>query len=295
MSTLQRSAAADAARRPRGRLVDWATQLWVRVTGRRVVPATAPWLEGPVGEVDGVGDAFFEHWAAAHDLTVLPAAQAPGLLPRFEDLRGPGFDPAAVDPAIVRFYEQTAAYELRIEPRWRGLFRPLGWLIARIFARRLAQLNLPLSRREVESGVRSRIVALCDAGGRRRHTGWVRSSIATGMPLFVGDYGIATIPGCDAPCVRVVFPLPHGNAIVALRPVCEEGRLLLVSDGRRFGDTGFYFTVVRPHGLVARYVRTMKERLELWVQDGRVRAQHRFAVFGLVFLQLDYTIVAKQG
>ncbi|MBX7082643.1 MAG: hypothetical protein K1X88_25785 [Nannocystaceae bacterium] len=282
-------------RRPRGRFVDWVTQLWVRATGRRVAPDAAAWLVGPVGEVDGVGDTFFEQWAADHGLTVLPADQATGLLPRFEALRSPGFDPAAVDPAIVRFYEHTAAYELRIEPRWRGPFRALGWLIARIFARRLAQLNLPLSRREVASGVRSRVVALCDGDGRRLHTGWVRTSIATGMPLFVGDYGLATIPGCDTPCVRVVFPLPHGNAIVALRPVCERGRLMLLSDGRRFGDTGFYFTVVRPQGLVARYVRTMKERLELWVDDGRVRAQHRFAVFGLVFLQLDYTIVAKDG
>jgi len=37
----------------------------------------------------------------------------------------------------------------------------------------------------------------------------------------------------------------------------------------------------------------MKERLSLHAEDGRVTASHRFAVFGLQFLELRYDIVRK--
>lgn len=294
MTELERANPRTPARRSRGRLVDEVTQLWVRVTGRKVDPREAPWLVGPVGDVLGVGASFFDEWAAQHGLRILPPEDSPGLLTRFTALAGPGFDPQVVSPAIAAFYERTTAWELRIVPRWRGLFRPLGWLISRLFSRRLAQLNLPLSSSDVDGGVRSRIVALVDPdSGERRHTGWVRTSGGTGLPLFVGDYGTAIIPGCADPCVRVVFPLPHGNAVIALRPVAQGEGFALVSDGKRFGDPGFYFTVQRPDGLAVRYVRTMKERLEIRTEGEALRAEHRFAVFGLEFLRLEYTITRK--
>jgi hypothetical protein len=37
----------------------------------------------------------------------------------------------------------------------------------------------------------------------------------------------------------------------------------------------------------------MKERLSLRVQDGAMAAPHRFAVFGLPFLELRYDIARK--
>lgn len=51
---------------------------------------------------------------------------------------------------------QGAAYNLRIESRRSGLFRAFGWLISWMFARRLAQLNLPLSNGEVSAGFAAR-------------------------------------------------------------------------------------------------------------------------------------------
>ena len=53
-------------------------------------------------------------------------------------------------------------------------------------------------------------------------------------------------PRATGPCVKTVFPLPNGNAIVILRPEAQaDGSLVLLSDGHRFGDPGFYFTVHR--------------------------------------------------
>lgn len=280
----------------RGDLVDWVTQRWVEITGRRVALADAPWLAGPSGSVRGIGADFFERWAESQRMHVLAPAPDAGLVDGLTALAGPGFDPTEVHPAIDDFYARTAAFDLRIESRWSGPFRAFGWLIARLFARRLAQLNMPLSNRELRGGFESRIVRLADAQGQVRHTAWVRTAVETGRPAFVGEYGTAIIPGHEGPCIKVVFPLPNGNAIILLRPRVDAGSgFSLVSDGRRFGDPGFYFTVLAQHGEVwVRYVRTMKEQLSLRVENDAISASHRFAVFGLPFLELRYAIARKR-
>lgn len=288
----------------RGHLVDWLTQRWVQATGDRVAQAEAPWLWGPVGSTSGIGPRFFEELAAARGLVVLPPASDAGLLPELAALAGPRFRPGDVAPAIASFYAHTAGFDLRIRSRWSGPFRPMGWMIGRIFSHRLAQLDMPLSNRELQGGVQSRIVRVADpTSGEVLHTAWVRTAVATGRPVFVGQYGIAEIPGHEGPCVKVVFPLPNGNATVFLRPrVDPDGGLSLISDGRRFGDVGFYFTVVagaQAHPQAhrqdhwVRYVRTMKESLALRAEGEGVRAVHRFRVFGLPFLELQYAIARK--
>jgi hypothetical protein len=281
----------------RGDLVDWLTQRWVQITGHRVALADAPWLAGPSGSVRGIGADFFERWGELQGMRVLPPGPDDGLIDGLTALAGPGFDPQAVHPTIHDFYAHTVAYDLRIESHWSGPFRPIGWLIARMFARRLAQLNMPLHDRELRGGFESRIVRLGDAQGRVRHTAWVRTAVETGRPAFVGEYGTAVIPGPAGPCIKVVFPLPNGNAIIALRPQADANAgLSLVSDGHRFGDPGFYFTVVAGPGEVwVRYVRTMKERLSVQVQGDALAASHRFGVFGLPFLELRYDIARKSG
>lgn len=277
----------------RGHLVDWITQRWVRLTGARLERAQAPWLWGPVGSTTGIGPRFFEDLAGARGLEVLPTTPDAGLLPGLHALAGPRFAPETVSTAIDDFYSHTAAFDLHIRSRWSGPFRAMGWMIARLFSRRLAQLNMPLSDRELQGGVESRIVRLVDPQTREvQHTAWVRTARETNLPVFVGQYGIAEIPGHDGPVVKVVFPLPNGNATILLRPrVDANGGLSLVSDGRQFGDPGFYFTVVAgPGQRWARYVRTMKEALELRPCDGGIEASHRFRVFGLPFLELQYAI-----
>ncbi|MBZ5712955.1 hypothetical protein, partial [Nannocystis pusilla] len=237
----------------------------------------------------------FARWGESNGMRVLPPGPDDGLIDGLAALAGPGFDPQAVDPRIHDFYAHTAAYDLRIESRWSGPFRAVGWSIARMFARRLAQLNMPLSKRELRGGFESRIVRLVDDTGQVRHTAWVRTAVETGRPAFVGEYGTTIIPGHAGPCIKVVFPLPNGNAIVVLRPRADpNGGLSLVSDGRRFGDPGFYFTVLaKPGEAWVRRVRTMKEQLSLQVEGDAIAAFHRFMVFGLPFLELRYEIARK--
>lgn len=143
----------------------------VRVTGRSIRLATEAWLDGPAGGVDGIGEWFFDRYAAECYLTVIRAGVR-GLLAAFDapelDARHP------VASGVRDFCGNTSEYELD---------------------------------------------ALC-----RR-------------------------PGWPAPCVKVVFPLPHGNAVVIRKARGQaDGSLTLTSAGARFGDPGFCFTVHRGRG-----------------------------------------------
>jgi hypothetical protein len=61
-----------------------------------------------------------------------------------DDLAGPEFDPAAVDPRVREFYEHTTRFSLDIVPRWRLWVRP-GYLLYRnLVARPPGQANVPM-------------------------------------------------------------------------------------------------------------------------------------------------------
>lgn len=278
----------------RGNLIDWFTQRWVCATGRRVDLAASPWLAGPVGQTRGIGLDYFDKWADAENLTVTRHRSGKGLLPSFAALSGPAFDASAVAPQVAEFYERAADYEMDVWSEWSGLFRPFGFLVAAIFSRRLEQLNLPLSALDTSWGMTSEVVQVAaPLTGEVRANAWVRTLVKTGRVIYVGSYSVATPPGAGGPCVKTVFPLPNGNAIVFLRPeALADGSLVLVSEGRRFGDPGFYFTVRRPDGsVVARYLRSFRERIHVYATDGGVvRADHTMSLWGLRCLHLHYRL-----
>ncbi len=282
-----------------GALTDLATQRWVMLTGRRADLDSADWLEGPVGEPDGIGGDFFDRWAAEQGLVVDRSAERRGLLPDLDVLGGPGFDPRRVDPDVRRFYEQTSAFELEAWSEWCGPFRPFGWALARIFSRRLQQLNVPLRPLDTSRGTDSEVLHLRRAGGEPvEFAAWTRRLRGSGDVLYAGGYSTARVPGHRNPCVRVVFPLPNGNAIVLLKPsVDAAGALCLLSAGDWYGDPGFYFTVHRAGGRVwARYVRAMRESIRVYgAGGGEVRADHVMWLFGLVFLRLHYRLRPTAG
>ena len=280
----------------RGYLTDWVTQLWVRTTGRRVDLATNRWLDGPVGHARGVGLRFFDDLATQQGLTVRRGGES-GLLPNFAALAAHDFDPANVHPSVIDFYSHTSRYELDAWSEWRGVFRPFGWLLARLFSRRLQQLNVPLSALDTSRGLTSEVVQLLDPSTAAvRHTGWIRQLVGSGDVLYAGDYSLADVPGRRGRCIRVVFPLPNGNAMVLMRPVAhDDGSLSVVSAGRRFGDPGFYFTVHDRDGRTwARYVRALKESIRVFPEhQGFIRADHVLTLWGATFLRIHYRLRAS--
>lgn len=277
---------------PRPNLIDWITQKWVQLTGRAVDLTTEPWLDGPIASASGIGPDFPAELATRDGLDVRPAEPTGGLVATFAALRGPTFDPAAVDPRVAQFYEQTAGYELDAWAAWTGIFKPFGWLLAVLFSRRLQQLNVPLSSLDTSQGMTNEVLRFTDRGtGALRYTLWRRRLVATGNILYAAFYSIVKVPGSAGPCMKVVFPLPHGNAVVLMRTEARaDGSLVVTSAGERFGDPGFYFTVHGRAGQVrARYVKALRESIRVYATDVRdLRADHVLTLFGATFLRLHY-------
>lgn len=281
----------------RGHAIDWSTQRWVQFTGRRVSLDEHPWLSGPVGKPSGIGARFFETFAAESSLR-LANARPCGLLSDFRSLAGPHFDPASVHPAIAEFYERTSEYDMDVWSHWCGAFRPFGGMLAALFSRRLQQLNVPLSGLDTSRGMASEVLPVVDpASGELVFTAWVRRLLGSGHVIYAGAYSTCEVPDYAGRCVRVVFPLPNGNAVVIMRPRANADRSLsLVSAGRRFGDSGFYFTVRAGDGVVwARYVRSMRETISVYADGPGVRADHVLTLWGLTFLRLHYRLRRELG
>jgi hypothetical protein len=274
-----------------GNLSDWVTQQWVRTTGRRIDLRQNEWLNGPVGKPRGIGKDFYKEYAAEHDLEISREGIR-GLLENFSTLSVSENDLSKVAIPVRDFYEQTSEYNLDVWSEWHGLFRPFGALLGIIFSRRLQQMNVPLSSMDTSEGMSSDVIQLRELESRKvRYTAWVREIHATRRVCYAGNYSITFVPKLPFPCVRVVFPLPNGNAVVLMRPqVNEDGSITIASAGSSFGDAGFYFVVHGDNDKVwARYLSSMKEWIRVYaMEEGVVRADHTFRLWGCKFMKLHY-------
>jgi hypothetical protein len=278
----------------RGNLSDWLTQQWVRTTGRQVNLNDQSWLGGPIGGSRLIGKEFFANYAKEHSLEMAQDGSR-GLIQNFRDL----CPHAGVAAGVRDFYERTSDYELDVWSEWHALFRPFGRALAALFSRRLQQLNVPLSSLDTSRGITSAVLQLREPlSGKVVQTAWVRELVATKNTLYAGSYSVCHVPGYSGPCVKVVFPLPNGNAIVLMKPEAhQDGSFSLTSAGERFGDPGFYLVVHEAHGRAwARYVPSLKETIRVYDsgQDA-VRTDHVLRLWGVEFLRLHYRmrIVSK--
>ncbi|RMG26724.1 MAG: hypothetical protein D6732_21020, partial [Methanobacteriota archaeon] len=92
-------------------------------------------------------------------------------------------------------------------------------------------------------------------------------------------------------CLKVVFPLPNGNALVIMRPISHsDGSISLISKGDRFGSPGFYFVVHGTEGQIwVRYLKSLQESIRVYaVSGGECRANHVLQIWGIEFLKLHY-------
>lgn len=282
-----------------GYLTDWITQRWVQMTGRKVDFVEHSWLNGPIGKPQVIGAQFFDEMARELGLEVRRDNLDAGLLPDFSQLDSSCFESSIVNKRVVHFYEHTARYNLDAWGEWCGLFRPFGKLLAFFFSRRLQQLNVPISSLDTSRGISSEIIQLMDeATNEVRYTAWVRKLVETGNVLYAGSYSLCRVPNHDGLCVKVVFPLPNGSAIVVMKPqVHPDGSFSVISSGAKFGDPGFYFLVKNASGTFsARYVRAMRETIHVYADNANeVRANHVLKLFGITFLRLHYRLEQKHG
>jgi hypothetical protein len=272
-----------------GDTLEWLIQRWVVWTGRRVRISEAPWLEGPVG-YGYIGARFYGGYAREAGLKAVADEDA-GLLPDFDVLAGERFDPSLVRPGIRDFYERTARYDLDVQIHWSGPFKHPPRTLIYLVGRNVGQFDIPLSPSTVK--MENEIIHLRDpVTNEMPYAGWLRRLAATGEAMLAGLYTTCGLPLERGWFFKGIYPLPGGSATTIFRPENRpDGSFSLVSDGRRFGEAGYY-RIHRTDGGALRVRRVpMEERLHVSVDpDGALRARHEFAFCGVRFLTLHYYI-----
>jgi hypothetical protein len=271
----------------------------VSLLAERVKPEDVPFVVPLASQTRYVGTDYVRSLAGVLGGTYAPAVADIGIVASLDELAGPSFDPAGVDPLVREFYQHTTRFALDIVPQWRLWVRP-GYLLYRtLLARPLGQANVPMSQREAQRGVRSRIDTISGVDGTVSVRGWIRSRADTGEPIYVGIYTTYRHQGRGY--VSVGFPLPQASFTATLAPSARaagNGPGGLVLDSRsELDQPGHYLTYIDAGTgeLTTMAVRGFAERLDVYVEAGELRAEHAFWVFGFPFLVLHYRIHRKPG
>ena len=259
----------------------------------RVKAEDLPFVVPLASQTRYVGTDYVRSLAQVLGGTYTPEVADIGIVASLDELAGPSFDPARVDPQVREFYEHTTRFALDIVPEWRLWVRP-GYLLYRtVLARPLGQANVPMSQREAQHGVRSRIDTISDVAGTVSVRGWIRSRADTGEPIYVGIYTTYRHEGRGY--VSVGFPLPQASFTATLLPQARPGGGLVLDSRSELDQPGHYLTYIdaQTAELTTVAVPGFAERLDVYVEAGELRAEHAFWVFGLPFLVLHYRITRK--
>jgi hypothetical protein len=270
----------------------------VRLLAERVPAADLPFVVPLEARSRYVGTGYVRELAEVLGGTYLADAPDVGIVASLDELAGPGFAPAGVDPRVREFYEHTTRFTLDIIPAWRLWVRP-GYLLYRtLVARPLGQASVPMNQREALRGIRSRI----DTIGRAQDDGvavrgWIRSFVDNDEPIYVGIYTTyrTTYRHDGRGYVSVGFPLPQASFTATLVPHARPGGGLVLTSRSELGQAGHYLTYIDPatRELTTLAVQGFAEQLDVYVEDGELRAEHAFWVFGFPFLVLHYRLHRK--
>jgi hypothetical protein len=259
----------------------------------RVQAEDVPFVVPLASQTRYVGTGYVRSLAQVLGGTYTPDVEDIGIVATLDELAGPDFDPAGVDPLVREFYEHTTRFALDIVPEWRLWVRP-GYLLYRtLLARPLGQASVPMSQREAQHGVRSRIDTITGRPDGVVVRGWIRSFADTDEPIYVGIYTTYRHEGRGY--VSVGFPLPQASFTATLAPRARPGGGLVLDSRSELDQPGHYLTYIDPQTaeLTTAAVRGFAERLEVYLDRGELRAEHAFWVFGFPFLVLHYRMHRK--
>ncbi len=265
----------------------------VSLVAERVTAADLPFVVPMPARSKYVGTGYVRE--LAEELGAQYTADAPdaGIVASLDSLAGPELDPDQVDPLVREFYEHTTRFALDIVPQWRLWVRP-GYLLYRtLVARPLGQASLPMNQREAQRGIRSRIDTISGVDATVSVRGWIRSFADDDEPIMTGIYTTYSHEGRGY--VSVGFPVPEGSFTATLLPRARPDGGLRLTSRVHDGQAGHYLTYVDTAAdeLTALAVPGFEEQLDVFVQEGALRAEHAFWVFGFPFLILHYRIARK--
>lgn len=274
-----------------GRFGAWLIRFWLDKFGRTMPKQAVPWLLGPIGPDGEIGDRPYELVAQRENLAIDTNTPDAGLVPNFDALTGPEFDAQRADRSVRRFYEKTGLYDLDVWSESPFPGRLFLWLIVYTVSRTMNQLNFPVFGLDLSRGMTSEVIPLRDMNANIVHTGWYRRVRETGVVVYTGFYTTITPPGHTSACVKVVFPLPRGAAVVVLKPgLDDKGRFTLTSAGSTFGGAGFYRLLeIDAQTLKVMHLQSLKEYFAVYRDDrGELRCDHLVQFLGMTMLKLHY-------
>lgn len=197
----------------------------------------------------------------------------------------PHLECQVLSPTIKHFYENTPEYRLYASVKWHWWFKPLA-MIYRFFSQRILQINLPLSRNQVEmTGDIFPIKEHID--GRPQPRAWVRK--VNGEVCFVALY--SWHKKGDRTYMNIGLPLPF-STMTGVLELNQVGKSLQLSSRKKRtskADTGTYLSTKNKQ-----FPLPIDE--EFFVKQvgvGSLKAQHEMRIFFIPFLTIDYTIRHK--
>ena len=89
--------------------------------------------------------------------------------------------------------------------------------------------------------------------------------------------------------------MPRASFTATLAPRARPGGGLLLSSTSELPHPGHYLAYIDPATgeLTALAVHGFAEDLDVYVEDGELRAEHAFSLFGFPFLVLHYRLTRK--
>ncbi|MCD1115732.1 hypothetical protein [Chryseobacterium turcicum] len=281
---------------PMQKIQDWITQQWVIICGRKIKPDDFPWLMGPFGNLDIIGEDFIHQFAEKENLFVEKNSKAKGIIPSMLNLNLSDTEFANLSKNVIAFYENTANYNLNFSVKWNPFFKFFGILINKLFSNRINQLNIPTKNIVDSESLKSEIINLIDLESNEiKYTFWFRSIESSGQIIYSGAYGISNLPSGKT-CVKAVFPLPNGNATVFMVPtVGENGELILDSSGKKFGDAGFYFLLKDSKDEYwSKFIGSFRDQLIISSENDLIAAEQTLTLWRLRVLTFYYKIELKK-
>lgn len=281
---------------PMQKFQDRVTQQWVILRGRKIKPEDFPWLMGPFGNLDAIGEDLIYQFAKKENLTVEKDSKAKGIIPSMQKLNLSEAEFSNLSKKVIGFYENTSNHNLDLSVHWNPLFKFFGILINKLFSKRIDQLNIPTKNISDPKSLKSEIINLVDpATNEIKYTFWFRFIESSGQVIYSGVYGISNLPSGKT-CVKAVFPLPNGNATVFMIPtVGENGELILDSSGNKFGDAGFYFLLKDSKGEYwSQFISSFRDRLIIGSENDLISAEQTLTLWHQKVLTFNYKIELKK-
>jgi len=281
---------------PMQKFQDWVTQQWVILRGRKIKPEDFPWLMGPFGNLDAIGEDFIHKFAEKENLIIQKDSKSNGIIPSMQKLNLSETDFSNLSKNVIGFYENTGNHNLNFSVKWNPFFKFFGILINKLFSNRINQLNIPTKNIDDSESLKSEIINLIDSKTDEiKYTFWFRSIESSGQVIYSGVYGICNLPSGKT-CVKAVFPLPNGNATVLMIPsVGGNGELILDSSGKKFGDAGFYFLLKDSKGdYWSQFISSFRDRLIIDSKNDIISAEQTLTLWYLKVLTFKYIIELKK-